>query len=104
MQPQSGKNAVHLSPGILSIGIILLEIALSVRCPPPLGKFQPTNVRLQIAKDRLQDLKENEWDTFSFQHKPMFVTTVEQCLKFRNDIPERKAPDEFYTKVVCPLA
>lgn len=111
-QQQIGNTPVHEFPGILSIGIILLEIALSIPFPPlRLGGTSSINKKHQIANARLEDLKTKKWDCFP--SKWIFDAAVEECLNFKvskakhvqSGKPlEQIAREEFYTKVVCRLA
>ncbi|KAK2611671.1 hypothetical protein N8I77_005001 [Diaporthe amygdali] len=102
-QQQSDSIAVHLFPRILSIGIILLEIALSQPFPEtPVEDVHHSNSRLQIAKAWLNDLGDKEWDLFESKH--FFYEAVEECLGFEILRRQETVKEEFYRKIVCRLA
>lgn len=111
-QPPIDLTPVHDFPEILSIGIILLEIALSRPFPDiPLDGALCINSRHQIAIKSLEALEKMKWDCFP--SKWMFDAAVAECLNFR--MPQAKktprgismeemAREQFYRKVVCRLA
>lgn len=114
--PQKRNHAaVHSYPDILSIGTILLEIALSKVMPPEssehLSDTSRTNARLRTAAAHLDFLKTQTWE--NFKHKGYFETAVEGCLNFMGiqeqhttaqRYKEMTPREIFYQKVVCPLA
>lgn len=111
--PQESKHApIHQFPGILSIGMILLEIALSKTFPVlSYGGTRSINSKHRIAKIWLDELKGEPWNCFPSRW--IFDDAIEECLNFRvqqnqqtlgGQSVEAKARKEFYTKVVCRLA
>lgn len=108
---QDDNGAAHSLPVILSIGIVLLEIARSMNFPVSVYEGSSrtirnsrNNNRLQIANNWLRTLQSDRWQ--QIRHKNMFNAAVKACLTIteRGTRTGTATREEFYLKVVCPLA